>query len=610
MNNKKELKDWQTKSSKSWRMQEKGKSAIGNLAESLPEHDKKLKFGPYVRLSPTGEEREEGSLVSHPQRIENFIKFKNDQMGGNWGGVVDWYIDKDYSGKDMNRPSFQRLCQDIEDGKINAVIVTELSRLSRSVKDFCQIWDFFQTYGVTFFSLKENFDTSTPMGELMLIQAMSFSQFERHTIVDRIKRGAKARAERGLANGVPPLGYDVVEGRANHRQVNEDEKLLLQLIFKTFLELGSLEQLVDYLNKTAKTTKKRRTKAGKWVGGAKWTSSSLHSVLTNRSYIGEREVNKSNRSVDPRTLKSDDRYYFVDACWEAIIERKTFFDVQERLMLNKKKARKYTHNFILTHYLYCSECGEGLIGKSGHGRNGKHYYYGHKRKKVSGPNRHLKRCKVENIAAFDAESVVIGHLEKLSRDKALLVKLVSAANEDKNEKAREQKRLNRLKIKELQKLSQKVENLIDLIAETSDAPVRESLKTKLGETIRAKEATALEFKLSSQLERETQKQILNMDSVFALLRAFRKGFREESPSVQALILKDIIRQIIVHPDKLVAEFYSSATPSHTLAKASTENAGKGKKGAEDLTVQRSLVRTAPGMVGGAGIEPTTFTMSR
>ena len=60
--------------------------------------------------------------------------------------------------------------------------------------------------------------------------------------------------------------------------------------------------------------------------------------------------------------------------------------------------------------------------------------------------------------------------------------------------------------------------------------------------------------------------------------------------------KTLYAQIIVHPDKLVAEFYSSATPSHTLAKASTENAGKGKKGAEDLTVQRSLVRTAPGMV--------------
>ena len=129
---------------------------------------------------------------------------------------------------------------------------------------------------------------------------------------------------------------------------------------------------------------------------------------------------------------------------------------------------------------------------------------------------------------------------------------------------------------ELQKLSQKVENLIDLIAEVSDASVRESLKSKLGETITAKEAMALEFKLSTQVEKETQKQILNMDSVFALLRAFRKGFREESPSVQALILKDITRRVIVHPDKLVTEFYSSATSSHTLVKAS----GQGKKGVQ------------------------------
>ena len=85
MNNKKELKDWQTKSSKSWRTQEKGKPSTGNLPESLPEHDRKLKFGPYVRLSPTNEEREEGSLISHPQRIKNFIKFKNDQIGGRLG---------------------------------------------------------------------------------------------------------------------------------------------------------------------------------------------------------------------------------------------------------------------------------------------------------------------------------------------------------------------------------------------------------------------------------------------------------------------------------------------------------------------------------------------
>lgn len=165
-------------------------------------------MGAYIRLSPSDEIREEGSLVSHPQRIKQFVDYRNSQSPG-WGKIVDWYTDKDYSGKDMNRPEFKRLCRDIKDGKVNAVIVTELSRLSQSVKDFVQFWDFLKRHKATFYSLKESFDTSTPMGELMVVQAISFAQFERETIVSRIKEGAKARAERGLTNGGRRmLGYD------------------------------------------------------------------------------------------------------------------------------------------------------------------------------------------------------------------------------------------------------------------------------------------------------------------------------------------------------------------------------------------------------------------
>ena len=110
----------------------------------------------YIRLSPSDEIRDEGSLVSHPQRIKHFVDYRNSQTPG-WGKIVDWYTDKDYSGKDMNRPEFRRMCRDIKDGKINAVIVTELSRLSRSVKDFCQFWDFLKRHKTTFYSLKQQF---------------------------------------------------------------------------------------------------------------------------------------------------------------------------------------------------------------------------------------------------------------------------------------------------------------------------------------------------------------------------------------------------------------------------------------------------------------------
>ena len=154
------------------------------------------------------------------------------------------------------------MLKDIESGRINAVIVTELSRLNRKVKDFLEVWEFFKEKKVAFFSLKENFDTSTPMGELMLIQSMSFAQFERQTIVERVVRGARARAERGLANGSVLLGFKLVEHRPNHREVDEIEKPYVEMIFRKFLELKRLASLVDYLNEQGYRTKEFVSKKG------------------------------------------------------------------------------------------------------------------------------------------------------------------------------------------------------------------------------------------------------------------------------------------------------------------------------------------------------------
>ena len=191
------------------------------------------------------------------------------QNAGGSGEVVEWYVDKDLSGKDTNRPSLHRMLSDIQTGKVNAVIATELSRLSRNVKDFCEIKDFFKNHKTAFFSLKENFDSSTPSGELMLMQSIGFAQFERQTIVDRIKKGARARAERGLANGCVPLGFRTVEHKANYREVEEK----------------NLSRVLNFLNESGYRTKEYTSQEGKKIGGNRWTISSLHNLVTNRSYI-------------------------------------------------------------------------------------------------------------------------------------------------------------------------------------------------------------------------------------------------------------------------------------------------------------------------------------
>ena len=298
------------------------------------------------------------------------MRYRSTQEAG-WGSIIEWYTDKDLSGKDMNRPAFKKMCRDIKSGHINAVIVTELSRLSRNVRDFCQFRDFLTHHKAKFFSLKENFDTSTPMGELMVVQAISFSQFERTTIVTRIKDGARARAERGLTNGGQrSLGYDPDPTRPCHLVVNESERAYVEMIFKKFLELGTMAKLQTYLNENGYWTKSFVTRAGKKYGGTRWTLNAIHNMLTKPMYVGKREINRKNRSVDPATLAESEAYRVVDAQWPGIISMDLFNDVQSLLESNKKRTRPYVHHYRLAGMVWCGVCGAKLVGKSGTGRTG------------------------------------------------------------------------------------------------------------------------------------------------------------------------------------------------------------------------------------------------
>lgn len=451
-------------SSESWRNTDKG--------IRVAEKGQRPKAGPlfriagYVRLSPSGDEREEGSLVSHPQRIKQFVESKNVQNDGTWGEIVDWYVDKDFSGKDMNRPAFQKMLADLQAGHVNAVVVTELSRLSRFVKDFCEIQEFFKQHRVAFFSLRESFDTSTPAGELMLMQSIAFAQFERHSIVDRIKKGARARAERGLANGYIPLGFKAVDHRPNYREVEDSERTYVEMLFRKALELKKLSHLLKYLNENGYRTKEFITKAGKKAGGNRWTLSSLYAVLTNRSYIGEREVNKRFRGVDQSTLKEEERYFYVDAHWPALVSKELFYDVQRLMGQNRKRARKYIHEYRLTGLIQCSECAASMLGKSGSGKNGKYFYYGHKRKMLTQGDTHLHRCKIENISAPMLEEIIVARLKDLSDDPDLLAELARVSSSESKAKTEHQKSLMAAKEQERRKLDQKLNNLYESIADT------------------------------------------------------------------------------------------------------------------------------------------------
>ncbi len=149
----------------------------------------------YCRQSVT-DDKDFGSLEAQREAVEAYVK---SQPG--WCALPDRYDDAGFSGGTMQRPAFQKLLGDIADGKIDAVAVYKLDRLSRSINDFVRMMDHFKQHGVTFVSTTQQFNTSTSMGQLILNILMSFAQFEREMISERTADKVCAARKRGLWTG-------------------------------------------------------------------------------------------------------------------------------------------------------------------------------------------------------------------------------------------------------------------------------------------------------------------------------------------------------------------------------------------------------------------------
>ena len=164
-----------------------------------------IKAGLYARVS-TDSQLEGYSIDAQKEFLISYAKSKDYTE-------FEFYIDGGYSGKDLNRPAIQRLIEDCKNHKIDAVFVFKLDRISRSQRDTLYlIEEVFNKYDVSFISMRENFDTSSPFGKAMIGVLSVFAQLERETILERTRIGLKKRAEAGLWRGggkIPfPYRYD------------------------------------------------------------------------------------------------------------------------------------------------------------------------------------------------------------------------------------------------------------------------------------------------------------------------------------------------------------------------------------------------------------------
>jgi len=244
---------------------------------------KKVRCAIYTRKSTDeGLEQAFNSLDAQREACATFIQ---SQKHEGWVVLPALYDDGGYSGGNLERPALKRLLADIEAGQIDAVVVYKVDRLTRALSDFAKLVDIFDRRGVSFVSITQQFNTTTSMGRLTLNVLLSFAQFEREVIGERVRDKIAASKKKGMwMGGMPPLGYDVKERKL---VVNDAEARTVGDIYRRYLALKSVRVLADDLAAAGIRSKRRVRPDGTEYGGQKLSRGALYLMLQNQIYRGE-----------------------------------------------------------------------------------------------------------------------------------------------------------------------------------------------------------------------------------------------------------------------------------------------------------------------------------
>ena len=349
----------------------------------------------YTRKSTEeGLEQEFNSLDAQREAAEAYIA---SQRHAGWSCLPERYDDGGFSGGHMLRPALTRLLADIAAGKIDAVLVYKVDRLSRSLLDFAKMIEIFDRHHVAFVSVTQQFNSATSMGRLVLNVLLSFAQFEREIISERTRDKIAATRRKGQwSGGMPLLGYDVDERRK--LVVNEPEAQQVRTIFALYLKHRSLRAVLEQLDRRGWRSKRWQTRKGSARGDHPFSKSSLHQLLTNVTYLGKVRYKQEAHAGEH----------------QALIDEGTWAKVQHLLQENGPADGDAgpSAEALLKGLLFCAPCGCAMTPVHSIVRHKKYRYYICTTKQKYGTH----RCPSKALPADAIENLVIDQIRTLGHD--------------------------------------------------------------------------------------------------------------------------------------------------------------------------------------------------
>lgn len=494
------------------------------------DNEKIVKCAIYTRKShELGLELSFNSLDAQRESAENYIA---SQRENGWVALPEHYDDGGFSGGNMERPALKRLMEDVKAGKIDCIVVYKIDRLSRSLMDFTQLIEELNKYNVNFISVTQHIQTSDSAGRMMLNVLMTFAEFERAILAERIlDRVAMAKRRGKYCGGSPVIGYDA-DIKNKKLVINESEAKIVRHIFERYPELGSAKKLAAELNARGWRTKAWTSQKAQTHGGQQWNTAHIYRILNNPLYTG--------------LVTHHDKTFSGEH--EAIVEKKAWDKVHklfEESCHGQEHKTQATMNTPLRGLIRCGHCGGAMTPT--YSRKGKlryTYYFCQADSK-----RAVSVCPLKRIPGGDIEKAVIQQLGAVFRMPSLMAETVAEAvgmENSEREKLLEEKENIKLELEKAQS------EIIGLASDDSAAQHEkiEALK-KLAMGLNKVNEQLTSFEKNSVEEKDVAAMLENIESLWTIL----------FPAEQYRLMRLIVNSVSVREDAINIILKTDEMPS-------------------------------------------------
>ena len=530
-----------------------------NLSDRIAIYSRKSKF--------TGK----GESIGN--QIELCREYIRTHYGGEAAENTVVFEDEGFSGGNINRPAFQKMMADLERGAFRALVVYRLDRVSRNVSDFSSLIEGLNRRGIDFVSVREQFDTATPMGRAMMYIASVFAQLERETIAERIRDNMHELAKTGRwLGGNTPTGYKsesvrtvTIDGKAKkacNLKLIPQEAELVKTIFDLFTQTGSLTMTEAELLKRRLLTKNEN----------QFTRFAIKAILQNPVYmIADEDAFEYFRLKDAEVFSSREAFDGVRGIlaynrtdqekgkatvfkpvkeWivsvgkhPGIIPGKLWVGVQERLEKNKSKAFRSPrkNEALLTGILFCA-CADRMYpklakGKTADGRR-LHTYVCRMKERSKKDLCHTPNAKGDLLDLGVTET-----LKQLEPDKSDFVRQLEAAKIFSGGREAASQKLGAMK-KEKADLEKKVSALIDTLAQLADAPAKSAIVARINEMNAQINALSLDIDQMTEPAADHALGDAAFDALRQQLASFPKNIDDMSCRQKRAAIQSIVRRVV------------------------------------------------------------------